>query len=173
MKLARTAVLMLALGAAVAACGDDDPEGPDQFTVADLQGSWDVSTFTYTPDDGTPGPAALASLGLGITDLTVTDASGTFEATVVLPDGQGGTQTINLGQAPFAPNDIDIVGDSIFIDFAQAVNDSGLFEDQPGTISASASGNIITIVLPEVDFDFTLQGNPQEPASLQIVATRQ
>lgn len=166
MKLARSAFLVLALAASAAACTDDGGTGPDPV---DLSGDYSVQTFEYEADDGSAS-LDLATIPpgqggpMGITEMTV-ESDHSFAGTLKLPQG-GTVVTLPIG------GDIEITGaNTLRIDFDATTDSYEVLDDfEDGTFQLS--GNTLTIVLPEVTFDFTLSGQPPEDADLTIVGTR-
>ena len=89
----------------------------------------------------------------------------TFAGTLKLPQG-GTVVTLPIG------GDIEVTGtNTLRIDFDATTDSYGVLDDfEDGTFQLS--GNTLTIVLPEVTFDFTLSGQPPVDADLTIVGTR-
>lgn len=154
----RSVALLLVSVLALSACGDDDnPSGNDP--LADLVGSWTTTSFEYTADaDPTVTADIFALAGLGITNVTV-GADGTFTGDLVLPSG--GVDL--LGEIT------NLTGSSLTLDFLGAA-EVALGDTLDATYSLS--GDVLTLNIEDVDFDFTLQGGQGVPASLQIVLTR-
>ena len=167
MKLARKAVTVMLLAATVAACDEEgDPTG---ILVADLAGSYSVQTFEYEADDGSASfdlATVPASQGgpLGITEMTVA-TDGSFAGEMKLPV-QGTIQTFDVG------GEIEILSDNTMrIDFDQDTDNLGILDDfEDGTFSLN--GDNLTLVLPDVTFDFTLSGGEPVDSDLTIVASR-
>ena len=167
MKLARNAVMVMFMAAAVAACDEEgDPTG---IEVSALAGVYSVQTFEYEADDGSNSfdlATVPATQGgpWGILDMTVA-TDGSFEGEMKLPTPQG-VQTFAVG------GDIAITSDSTMrIDFDAQTDALGLLDDfEDGTFTLN--GNTLTLVLTNVTFDFTLSGGEPVPADLTIIATR-
>lgn len=167
MKLARNAVMVIFMAAAVAACDDDgDTTGID---VSALAGVYSVQTFEYEEDDG-PQRFDLATVPpqnggpWGIVSMTV-ESDGSFDGVMKLPS-EGTVMTFDVG------GDIEITGDNTMrIDFDAETDALGILDDfEDGTFSLN--GNTLTLVLTDVTFDFTLSGAEPVPADLTIIATR-
>lgn len=94
----RTATLLL--GLAVAGCGDDDPAGPNGGgPPPDLSGTYTLASFTSVLTGGitlTP-PIVTGTFTLTQTNVAGDEATGTLTLSLTVPDGTGGTQTINDG----------------------------------------------------------------------------
>ena len=168
MKLTRSFVAIMAIAALTACDDEDDPTDEGDPNIA---GDYDVSEFRYTDDDNPAITFNLSSLTppngpLGITQMTVA-ADNSFEGTLVLPE----FGAIDIG------GDIEFTGDDdeVRIDFDAATDAIGALDDfEDGTLELS--GNTITIVLPDVTFNFS-DLNPAWPdedaeADLRIVGTR-
>lgn len=167
MKLARSFVAIMAI-AALTACDDDDPTDPD----VSLAGSYDISSFLYTPDAGGSG-VDLASIPAGsggpygILTMTVA-ADHSFLGSLKLPTA-GGPVTFPIG------GDIELSGeDNIEITFNEATNNLGQLDPvEVGTYTFV--GSTLTIILPNVTFDYgALSGTPSgdTESNLRIVGTR-
>ena len=167
MKLARTFVAVMAI-AAFTACEEDD-DGDDPISLA---GTYLVTEFRYTADSGAPSvdlagiPAAQGG-PYGILDLTVA-ADHSFDGSLKLPTA-GGPMTFDIG------GDITLEsGDDIRIDFDAATQALGVLDPfEVGTYTMS--GNTLTIILPNVSFDFgALAGTPsgEVESDLRIVGSR-
>lgn len=165
MKFARNAVMILGLSAAVVACDDN---GTDVDTV-DLSGTYSVETFRYDADEGSASlnlASVPASQGgpYGITSMTVA-SDHSFEGSMRLP--------VNGVPTPFdVGGDIEITGtNTVRIDFDQQTDDLEILDDfEDGTFTLA--GDLLTLVLPDVTFDFTMSGNEPVDADLTIVASR-
>lgn len=168
MKLARSFVAIMAV-AALTACDDgDDPEPPPS-----IAGVYTVSEFRYT-SDASGGPTVdLASIPApqggpyGILTMTVA-ADNSFSGSLKLPTATG-PQTFSIG------GDITLQsGDDIRIDFNAATQALGVLDPfEVGTYTMS--NNTLTIILPNVTFDYgALSGNPSGAvdSNLRIVGTR-
>lgn len=166
MKLARSFVAIMAV-AALAACGDDPiDEDPD------IAGVYTVSEFRYTADEGgqsvdLAGIPETSGGPYGILSMTVaTDNS--FTGSLKLPTPTGPV-TFPIG------GDIEFTGgNTIRIDFNEATDALQQLDDfEDGTFSLV--GNTLTIVLPNVTFDFgalTGTSTGDTESSLSIVGTR-
>lgn len=169
MKLARSFVAVMAI-AALTAC-DEDPEGPEEDP--NIAGVYTVSEFRYT-SDASGGPSVdLASIPAssggpyGILNMTVA-SDNSFTGQLKLPTPTG-PQTFPIG------GEIEFMsGSNVRIDFdaqTDALQQLDDFED--GTLTMS--GNTITIILPNVTFDYgVLTGTPSGDveSDLRIVGTR-
>lgn len=161
MKLARSFVAVMAI-TALTAC-DDDPEEPG----SELEGSYTVSGFTYTPDAGGAG-VNLAQLGAsvgcpcGILSMDV-DADNNFEGQLKFPGAAA--QTIG--------GTLSTDGNEITIDFNEATHNTTTLEDETGTFTLTSSGGL-TITLPDVTFDYRPFGGsgPDTPSNLVIVGAQ-
>lgn len=169
MKLARSFVAIMAIAALTACDDDDDPTDTDP----NIAGTYTVTEFRYTADQ-TGGPSVdLASIPAGSGGpygiLTMTVASdNSFTGSLKLPTSTG-PQTFPIG------GDIEFTGGSnVRIDFNAATDALGQLDDfEDGTLTMS--GNTITIILPDVTFDYgVLTGTPSGDvdSSLRIVGTR-
>lgn len=166
MKLARNAVMMMFMAATLAACDEPIDPTPD---VSILAGVYSVQTFEYESDDG-ENSFDLATVPAtqggpwGIISMTV-ETDGSFDGVMKLPTPQG-IQTFPVG------GDIEITGDNTMrIDFDAQTDALEILDDfEDGTFSLN--GNILTLVLTDVSFDFTLSGQEPVPADLTIIATR-
>jgi hypothetical protein len=170
MKFTRTFVAIMAI-AAVTACGDDDEDGDPEL---DISGDYEVTEFRYTADANAAMTVDLASIPpaqggpYGITSMVVADDN-SFEGSITLPTGAGPV-TFDVG------GDIAFTGgDDVRIDFDDATDELGLLDDfEDGTLELE--GNTITILLPNVTFNFH-DVNPAAPdtdaeSNLRIVGTR-
>ena len=169
MKLARSFVAIMAI-AALTAC-DEDPNDPDEDP--NIAGTYTVSEFRYT-SDASGGPSVdLAGIGAaqggpyGILNMTVA-SDNSFTGQLKLPTSTG-PQTFPIG------GQIDFTGgNNVRIDFNAATDALGQLDDyEDGTLTMS--GNTITIVLPDVTFDYgVLTGTPSGDvdSNLRIVGTR-
>ena len=92
-------------------------------------------------------------------------ADGSFSGVLKLPV-QGSIQTFPAGGV------IEITGDNTMrIDFDATTDQLGILDDfEDGTFSLN--GDNLTLILPDVTFDFTLAGGTPVDADLTIVATR-
>ena len=80
----------------VAACGGEDPVEPEPETPPNLTGSYTLQSLSAIVTGGitfTP-PAVSGSFTVQQTSVTGSEASGTTTISVTIPDGQGGTATI-------------------------------------------------------------------------------
>lgn len=165
MKFARNAALMLGLFAAVVACDDDTTD----VDPVDLSGTYTVETFRYDAD-ASSASLDLASIPpsqggpLGITSMTVA-SDHSFAGSMRLPV-DGTIVTFDVG------GDIEITGtNTMRIDFDEATDELGILDDfEDGTFTLT--GDLLTLILPDVTFDFTLSGEEPEDADLTIVASR-
>ncbi|HSH45283.1 MAG TPA: hypothetical protein VK966_05480, partial [Longimicrobiales bacterium] len=147
----------------------DDPADPDPDPEAELAGSYDVQTFRYDADDSDQSldlaliPAAQGG-PWGILEMTV-ETDGAFDGTMKLPT-PAGVQEFDVG------GDIEVTGPgTVRIDFDTATDALGVLDDfEDGTYAIS--GDVLTLVLPDVTFDFTQSGDEVD-ADLTIVASRQ
>lgn len=77
-------------GTLTVGCGGDDPAEPPAATPPDVSGTYDLRSFTSATLTGgnvlTP-PAVSGTLTLEQTAQTGSEANGTFEISVMLPDG--------------------------------------------------------------------------------------
>lgn len=169
MKLARNAVVALALAASVLACDEEGPNEPtNPIVTADLAGEYTISSFTYTPDEG-GAPINLTGLGLGVTELTV-ETDGDFDGTLRFPHPATGEPTdfpiggtISIANATTTDADLTIAFDAA----TQAL----------GILDASESGSLeldndgtLTMTLTEVTVPQGLPGGGAD-ADLVMVAS--
>ena len=168
MKLARSFVAVMAIGA-LTACDDDNGTEPDP----NIAGTYTVTEFRYTAD-ASGGPSVdLAGIGAaqggpyGILNMTV-EEDNSFTGQLKLPT-PAGPQTFNAG------GDIEFTGgNNVRIDFDAATDALEILDDyEDGTLTMS--GNTITIILPDVTFDYgvlagTSTGDTE--SDLRIVGTR-
>ena len=164
MKLARSFVAIMAV-AALGACGDEDPE---ETTIA---GVYTVSEFRYTSDAQDGPEVDLAGIPessggpYGILSMEV-EEDHSFAGELMLPGFA----------APYAiGGDITLTGSNgIRIDFDAATQALQILDPfEVGTYAMV--NNTLTIILPNVTFDFgALSGNPQGAveSDLKIVGTR-
>lgn len=167
MKLARKALMLIVLAASVAACD----EGPtdEGIQVSALAGVYAVQTFEYEADDGSASldlaniPATQGG-PYGITAMEV-ETDGSFAGTLRLPHEGAVLEFPLTGEITLTG------GNGIRVDFNQETIPPGVLDPfEEGTFTLS--GNNLTLVLPNVTFDFTMQGNEPVDADLTIVATR-
>ena len=165
MKLARSFVALMAIGA-LTACDEDDPTDSDP----NIAGVYTVSEFRYTADSGAPS-VDLASIPAssggpyGILSMTVA-SDNSFEGSLKLPTA-GGPMTFDIG------GDIELDGDNITIDFDAAPEALGVLDpEETGTYVMT--GNTLSIELPDVTFNFGSFGGANEnvDANLEITGTR-
>lgn len=167
MKLARNVIMVMFLAATVAAC--DEGGNGTGIEVSALAGVYSVQTFEYVADDNS-NDFDLATVPAeqggpwGIIDMTVA-TDGSFDGQLRIPV-QGEIRTFDVG------GQIVILTDNTMrIDFDQATQALQILDpSEEGTFSLS--GDNLTLVLPNVSFDFTLSGAEPVPADLTIVATR-
>ncbi|HUF13385.1 MAG TPA: hypothetical protein VMN78_09815 [Longimicrobiales bacterium] len=166
MKLARSFVAIMAV-AALTGCDDNGDGDPDP----NIAGVYTVTEFRYTADESGESidlAGLPASVGgpYGILDMTVA-ADNSFTGTLKLPT-PAGPQEFDIG------GDIDFTGgNTLRIDFDAATDALGQLDDfEDGTFSMI--GNTLTIILPNVTFDFgAVGGTPGEvDADLRIVGSR-
>lgn len=164
MKLTRSFVAILAIAALTACDDEDDPTDEGDPNIA---GDYDVSEFRYTDDDNPAITFNLSSLNppMGITSMEVA-SDNSFSGTLVHPS----FGAIDIG------GDIEFTGEEeIRIDFDEQTDQLGFLDDfEDGSLELE--GNTITIVLPDVTFNFS-DLNPAWPdedaeADLRIVGTR-
>ena len=168
MKLVRNFALILSLSAVAAGC--DDTTDPDAIVIADLAGTYSVQTFEYEADNDSGTSLDLATVPaaqggpLGIISMTV-DTDGSFAGQMKLPV-QGSVQQFPVG------GDITLTGDNTMrIDFDAFTDNLGILDDfEDG--SFTLDGDNLTLVLPNVTFDFTMSGAEPVDADLTIVASR-
>ncbi len=118
----------------VAGCSDGDSIGPDELTLADLQGTWRIEEAEYTADDGSDRYDLVRDGGVSGT-VTVSP-SGAYTVSFAVP-GAGtttstGTFTVRNGQ---------------------------VFDEETGgtaqPVTVSLSGDDLTYEAETVTFDFT------------------
>ncbi len=168
MKFTRAFVAILSI-AALTACDDENGTGNDDDVVlADLAGEWTVQSMTYEGDDSAE-EFDLAAVGMGITELNIA-SDGSFDGTLIFPT-TGGPQTVPIG-GEISISDTDDNSGNLAIDFDEDTEAIGLFADEAGTFSLTASGSGLTVVLPDVTFPPGLPGTTAgADADLTIVAT--
>lgn len=155
-----THILLLTLVAFVfPACSDDDPTGPGSdtgpggVTISDLAGTWNATSFIFTP---AAGGAGVDLIGQGGSLEFEVQASGTVTITQTEP---GGPTTSESGSIGFDTNDVDFLllqvdGDSEVVAF--------LF---------TLVGSTMTLFEADSPFDFDDNGS-EDPASLTIVLVK-
>lgn len=168
MKLARNAVVALALAASVIGCDDeDDPTDSDPIVVSDLAGDYTISSFTYTPDAGGT-PLNLTALGLGVTELNV-EASGAFDGTLVFPHPATGENTPFPIGGTIAISNADEDDADLTISFDAATQALGILDaSESGEIEVDDGTLIMT--LTEVTVPEGLPGGGAD-ADLTMVAS--
>lgn len=151
-----SAAILLMLLFLVFSCSDEstNPNGdntPKPPTVEQLAGTWTATKFEFTNKSNTSQKVDLVTLG-GVFTLTI-DSSGAYTATIVLP-----------GEPPDVDTGVitTITGNSITID-----SDS----DDPEVLSFTYSGNSMTLVSDNSEFDFNDDG-VETPAIATIVLVR-
>ena len=98
---------LLVAGLAVG-CGDD--EDPMGVTVADLEGTWTSTIWTYSLVEDADTQLPFASL-LFEASLVV-EASGAYAGVLQIPDGAGGTVDVPINGS------IELQGDTLLLKFA-------------------------------------------------------
>lgn len=95
MRGLRAVAMAVVVGAfTLTGCGEDDPAGPGGGAAPpDLSGSYTLQSFTQGGVTLTP-PIVMGTFDLTQTASTDTEASGTFDVDITVPDGQGGQNRI-------------------------------------------------------------------------------
>ncbi len=114
-------------------CGDDEPAGPGGGPPPDLSGMYTLQSFTQAGVTLTP-PAVMGTFSLTETSSSGTEASGTFDVDITVPDGQGGqNQIIDTG--------------------TYTVRSNGTFEQNGGVQQTIGSytlvGNVLTVTVTD------------------------
>lgn len=150
-KKTAAASLVLALALGAAACGSDESVGPGDWTLDDLEGTWEITRYQYTADEGSD-----------VFDLIDNGFSGEIEI------NSDGTYVFTL-DAPGLPNPI-VTNGTFTIDASGNVVDS----EEGGTIDIERDGDTITIRDESVTFDFDDDPEtPEEPADALIIWQKQ
>lgn len=162
MRVTRTAIPVLLIAALAVACGDDDEVGPDEgITLADFAGSWSAERLRWTSTADQTVFVDLIQLG-GTLQVGV-DGSGNFTGEAMVPDpGTGQLQSV-----PLSGSFVLVSQTTLAVDFAATVPPP--FEDFDGTFDLS--GDVLTILNPDSDFDFDGDGT-EEPAGLEVILRR-
>jgi hypothetical protein len=148
------------------ACGDDDPAGPAELTLADLAGDWITTRFEFVEaGNGT----SIEIIGLAATLTFQVGANGDFTAdfdpggllSAFAPEITGGTISgtiiVGTGTLTISPDfdpDIPLLTSSVLT-----------FQVHWG------GGSTVTLTGAETVFDFDRDGE-DEPASLTLVIQR-
>ena len=153
MKTLRTLSAFVVLAAVAAGCSDSTD--PGDITIADLVGTWNATTATFTPVGGGAGEEVV-SQGFGLT-ITVA-SSGAYTLTTSFPseadEVETGTMTVSNGRLTATPT--DPLEDLELIDIV------------------SLSGDNLTLFFDDEEFDFTDDSIDNETAAtLTIVLVRQ
>jgi hypothetical protein len=153
MKTLRRLSAFVLLAAVAAGCSDST--APEDITLADLVGTWNATSATFTPVGGGAGVEVVAQ-GFGLT-ITVT-ATGAYTLTVSFPgeadEVETGTMTVSNGRLTATPNDP--------------------LEDPEVIDIVSLSGDNLTLFFDDEEFDFTDDSIDNEtPATLTIVMVRE
>ncbi len=153
----------LALIVATAACSDDDNgTGPDPENPIDaLVGSYQTQSFKYTADANPELTVDLATLGFGITELTV-NADGSFAGTATLEiDGQ-------FQSIPANGTLSNVTETSLTLNFEGI---AAVVLPNPLAVTYSVAGNVVSFVADDVNFDYSVVGGPagELPSTLEVV----
>ncbi len=165
MKAMKRFVTAAALVGMAVACGDEGPNGNGGVTVADLAGTWTASRFEYAPVADPTQALDLITTAGGSVSITVA-ADGSYDASLVYALGQPAV--------PFSGT-ISISGTTITLAVSDTVTAGPieLLPSEPFVFDTfTLSGNLLTLSASDVEFDFTLQGNPEVPATLVMVLNR-
>jgi hypothetical protein len=161
----RHPIIALALLVAVGACSDDDGDnGTEPTPLAALVGSYTTQSFKYTAVANPELTIDLATLGAGITALTV-NADGTFSGSATLEiDGE------------FTTIDADgtltnVTSSSLTINFEGV---AALVLPNPLPVAYTLSGSVLSFVANNINFDFGVIGGPpgETPTTLEVVLLR-
>jgi hypothetical protein len=153
MKTLRRLSAFVLLAAVAAGCSDST--APEDITVANLVGTWNATSATFTPVGGGVGVEVVAR---GF-DLTITiAASGAYTLTVSVPGEENeietGTLTVSNGRITATPS--DPLEDPGFLDIV------------------SLNGDNLTLFVDDEEFDFTDDSIDNETAAtLTIVLMRE
>lgn len=123
--------LALALSLGAAACGDD-PIGPGQWTMDDLEGTWTVTRYEYT-SDADPGDT-FDLIDQGTSGTIVINANGNYTLTF---------------DTPGLPDPVVTTGT-----FTVDANGNVVDSQEGGTINITRDGDTITIRDESAEFDF-------------------
>ena len=126
----------IVLGLAVAGCSDDDPAGPNGGGAPpDLSGTYDLASFTSVLTGGltlTP-PIVSGTFTLTQTNVAGDEATGSLTVSITVPDGTGGTQTINDGGT------FKVRGDGTWEQTGNAVQGTGTFTLVGSTLTVNVT----------------------------------
>ena len=126
------------------AAGCSDTTG---ITTADVVGSWNASVIEFTNIANTAQQVELVAAGATLT--LVLDAAGTFALTVTPPGGPTDTEN-----GTWLVDDGDLVM-------------MGTVDPDPIRYSAARSGDTLTVITNQAEYDFN--GTGDEPARLRMV----
>ena len=156
-----THIMLLALVAFVfPACSDDDPTGPGTdtgpggVTISDLAGTWNATSFTFTPAGG---GTAVDLIAQGGSLVLAIQANGDITITQTEP---GGAPVVDTGSLGFDPSDVDFIRLQI--------------DGEPGTdrLAITLTGTTaMTLFEADSEFDFDDNGT-EDPATLTIVLVK-
>lgn len=152
MKTLRTLSAFVVLAAVAAGCSDSTD--PGDITVADLVGTWNATTATFTAVTGGQSEEVIA---LAASMRITISSSGAYTLAVSVPgepdETEIGTMTVTMGRITATPN--DPLEDPVVIDIV------------------SLSGDNLTLFFDDEEFDFTDDSidNPTD-ATLTVVMQR-
>lgn len=155
-------VIAALLAAGLAACDSGSPMESDMMTLADLAGTWEVTSFSYTSNDNPAMAFGLIQAG-GVSTLSI-QPQGNFTGTILLPDAITGQGDMTLPISGIMRL-VDVA--CIRIDFVPEIPPFFMAMETDFELR----GNTLTIINTTSDFDFDQDGVP-EPATLQVTAER-
>lgn len=161
---------------AVGLAGCDSNGEVTGVVIADLEGSWDASTLTFSPTDPDSEASPIPFISLG-GDLVVNiEANGDFAGILTVPGAltpsqqaedvpvSGSMSITQVGDDDVIVVNFDATTEGIFDQFGLP------FEDFDGPFTLS--GNQLTIT-NETTFDFDLGGpGAEEPALMTMILAR-
>lgn len=156
-----THILLLALVAFVfPACSDDDPTGPGSttgpggVTISDLAGTWNATSFTFTP---AAGGTAFDLIGQGGSLVLGIQANG--DITIAQTEPGGAPEVLN-GTMLFDPTDVNFI-------LLQIDGETGTDRLRITLTGTTA----MTLFEADSEFDFDDNGT-DDPATLEIVLVK-
>ena len=175
MKLKRT-VAMAALVAAVGMTACDENGDVTGIVIADLEGTWDASTLTFSPTSSTSTANPVPFVALGGDLVVMIDAGGDFTGTLTVPAAVTGGEEAELPVAGSMSVD-EVDGEDILtVDFSATTEaifaGAGLpFADFDGPLTLTGSQLTVT---NETTFDFDTAAGPNEAeaALLTLIMAR-
>lgn len=136
--------------------GCSDSVAPEDIAVADLVGTWNATSATFSPVGGGDGVEVI--VGLGVTLTMTVSSSGAYTLTITVPGEQPevetGTMTVANGAITATPSDP--------------------LEDPTSIDILSLDGDDLTLFFDDEEWDFTDDqiDNPTD-ATMTLVLRRQ